>query len=115
MLRASPTTLKRKRGSLHRVQATHPPGDRYTALMRRRFGRHFATTSLLARLLDQQWLLPLAIDAARDPAVFVDVAEIGLGEGTLTPRLGRALMRSAPRVVPQVRSTWAARSGTIGA
>lgn len=67
------------------------PGDRYTALLARRFGRHFATTSVLARLLDRRRLLPTAIAAARDPAVFVDVAEIGLGEGTLTPRVVRAL------------------------
>ncbi|HUG83962.1 MAG TPA: hypothetical protein VMM13_05330, partial [Euzebya sp.] len=38
---------------------------------------HFATTSVLARLLDQSWLLPVAISAARDPAVFVDIAAIG--------------------------------------
>ncbi len=104
-------------GRLAAIAATRtpgPPGDTYTALMRRRFGRHFATTSVLARLLDQRWLLPLAIEAARDPDVFVDVAEIGLGEGTPTPRLLRALLRSAPSVVPSARAAWAARTGTIG-
>jgi menaquinone-9 beta-reductase len=68
-------------------------GPLYRAMLRRRFGRHFATTALLARLLDVPAVFPVAVAAARDPRVYDDVAEIGLGEGVLTPRLVAALLR----------------------
>jgi geranylgeranyl reductase family protein len=70
------------------------PGPLYRRMLRRRFGRHFATTALLARLLDEPRLFPAAVTAARDPRVFADLAEIGLGEGVLTPRLARAVLRA---------------------
>lgn len=73
------------------------PGTRYTSFMAHRFERHFRTTSVLARLLDRRWLLPAAVRAARDPLAFIDIAEIGLGEGTLTPRLTRALATALVR------------------
>ncbi len=71
------------------------PDDRYDAMLTRRFGTHFATTSLLARLLDIPSLMPIMIRAGRYPAAFADLAEIGLGEGRLTPRLLRAVLRGA--------------------
>ncbi|WP_370324443.1 NAD(P)/FAD-dependent oxidoreductase [Euzebya sp.] len=74
--------------------APDAPGPLYRRMIRRRFGRHFATTAALARLLDLPAAMSVAMAAAQDPAVYDDIAEIGLGEGVLTPRLVWALTRS---------------------
>ena len=80
--------------------AARPPAALYRAMLRRRFGAHFATTGALARLLDIQGLMPLVIRAGRDPGAFRDLTEIGLGEGRVTLRLLRAAI--APRVSQSV-------------
>lgn len=76
-------------------QPSHGAGELYGRMLRRRFGRHFATTSSLARLLDIPEMFPIAIEAVRSPEVYDDLAEIGLGEGAMTPRLARSVLRAA--------------------
>lgn len=77
----------------------------YHRMLRRRFGRHFATTSLLARLLDLRPLTPVVIRALHDPGAFTDLAEIGLGEGTATARLATAIVRSATAVQSRAKTS----------
>ncbi len=60
----------------------------YGAAVRRLLGRHLATTSVLARAVEIPGVLDAGLRAAaRDQGVFDDVVEVGLGRGTLTPRL----------------------------
>lgn len=82
------------------------PGRMYRSMMRRRFSRHFATTSVLARLLDHPAMFSLGIDAVCDPRAFADLADIGLGEGVMTPHLLGSLLRAG-------RSHLKPRSGAI--
>lgn len=83
---------------------------RYRRMLRRRFGDHFATTSLLARLLDVKPLTAVVIRALHDPGAFTDLAEIGLGEGRMTARLATALARSVPTTAQRRRKTWSGTS-----
>lgn len=83
-------------GRMAAIAATRSarPGPFYRAMMRRRFGRHFAATDVLARLLDHPAMFGLGIQAVREPRAFADLADIGLGEGVMTPHLLRSLLRA---------------------
>lgn len=75
---------------------TPDPADRYRRTLRRRLGRHLRHTDVLARLTRTPGLVDLATTAARDHRrSFDDLVEIGLGAGTISPALARAMFRTA--------------------
>lgn len=84
----------------------------YTRAVRRLLDRHQRHTTLTARLSAIPRVVGASIDAAaRRQGVFDDLVEIGLGPGTVTPRLvgglAHALARPVPRRGPTVvESSW---------
>jgi geranylgeranyl reductase family protein len=63
-------------------------GASYRRAVRRRLGPHIRHTWVATRLTRSTALLGAGIrTAARDPRAFDDIAELGLGDGLLTPRL----------------------------
>lgn len=65
----------------------------YRAAVRRLLGRHLATTSALARAVAIPGVLDAGLRAARhNQGAFDDLVEVGLGRGTLTPRLVGSLV-----------------------
>lgn len=65
------------------------PGRTYRPMLRRRLGTHLRHTSAVAALARVPAVVPAGLRAAgRDPAVFDDLVELGLGRGLLS---GRAL------------------------
>jgi geranylgeranyl reductase family protein len=87
-------------------------GTAYTRAVRRLLSRHQRHTTLTARLSAVPRVVAAGIDAAaRHQAVFDDLVEIGLGRGTITPRLvgglARALARPGPHAHPtDVETSW---------
>ncbi|MEV0569195.1 geranylgeranyl reductase family protein [Dactylosporangium sp. NPDC050588] len=70
------------------------PGRRYAAALRGRLGRHLRHSRAAALLGGRQWIVNAAVRAAdRRQAVFDDLIELGLGDGTLTPRTVGAIAR----------------------
>jgi hypothetical protein len=66
--------------------------------MRRALGRHLRHTDRLARLVRRPELLDLGTAAAaRSQAAFDRLTEIGLGAGTVDPRLVAAMLLSPVR------------------
>ncbi|MDT4914018.1 MAG: hypothetical protein QOC66_3146 [Pseudonocardiales bacterium] len=86
-------------GSLAGVAALDPdPARSYRAAMQSALGRHLRHTDLLARLVRRPALLDIGTAAARsNQPAFDQLTEIGLGAGTLSPRLALALVRSVRR------------------
>ncbi len=81
-------------------------GRRYRAALRARFGRHQRHMALLARATKARGgaggrgrrLVGAALAAAQhDQRVFDDLAELGLAEGPLTPRIALGLLTELPR------------------
>ncbi len=73
-------------------------GEAYTRAVRRLLGRHQRHTTLTARLSAVPRVVAAGIDAAaRSKGVFDDLVEIGLGDGTITPRLAGGLARALAR------------------
>jgi flavin-dependent dehydrogenase len=102
-----------------RMNRPEDAGRRYRAALRARFGRHHRHMSLLARAARSpsgadsssfgrrsfaagasgrgRRLVAAALAAAqRDQRVFDDLAELGLAEGPLTPRIGLGLLAQLP-------------------
>jgi geranylgeranyl reductase family protein len=79
--------------------AASDAGAAFRATLRREFGRHLATTTVLARLSRNPDNFDSAIALAdREPAALDALVDIGLGRGTLPPALaGRLLLRLAQR------------------
>lgn len=64
----------------------------YATDVRRHLGRHLRHTTVASRLSRSSVMVDAGIDAsARRPRVFDDLVEIGLGRGTITPRLAGGL------------------------
>jgi geranylgeranyl reductase family protein len=62
-------------------------GAAYRQDLRRRLGRHLRHTSVAAALARRPWVVDGALrGAARHPAAFDALVELGLGQGLLTPR-----------------------------
>ncbi|MEV0135023.1 geranylgeranyl reductase family protein [Dactylosporangium sp. NPDC050688] len=84
-------------GALAGAAAAAPgdaPGRRYAAALRARLGRHLRHSRAAALLGGQRWIVNAAVRAAdRRQAVFDDLVELGLGDGTLTPRTVAAIAR----------------------
>jgi flavin-dependent dehydrogenase len=82
-------------GALAGAAAAGPtPGARYAAALRARLGRHLRHSRAAALLGGRQWIVNAAVRAAaRQQAVFDDLVELGLGDGTLTPRTVTAIAR----------------------
>ena len=76
-------------------------GEAYTRTVRRLLARHQRHTTLTARLSAVPRVVAAGIDAAaRNNGVFDDLVEIGLGDGTITPRLVGGLVRALARPTP---------------
>jgi geranylgeranyl reductase family protein len=94
-----------------RALAARDPGAAgrlHRTAVRRLLARHLHSTSVAARLSTSPTVVEAGIRAAeRDQRVFDDLVEIGLGRGTITPRLAAGLAgrlaspRRRPRQVPQ--------------
>lgn len=88
-------------GALAGAAAAAPgdaPGRRYAAAFQARLGRHLRHSKAAALLGARQWIVNAAVRAAdRRQAVFDDLIELGLGDGTLTPRTVAAIARSTVR------------------
>ncbi|GGM27362.1 geranylgeranyl reductase family protein [Dactylosporangium sucinum] len=70
------------------------PAGRYTAALRRALGRHLRHSRAAAALSGRKWIVDAAVGAAeRDQRVFDALIELGLGDGTLTPRVLGAIAR----------------------
>lgn len=86
-------------GALAGAAAAAPgdaPGRRYAAAFQGRLGRHLRHSKAAALLGGRQWIVNAAVRAAdRRQAVFDDLIELGLGDGTLTPRTVGAIARHA--------------------
>lgn len=86
-------------GALAGAAAAAPgaaPAARYTAALRQRLGRHLRHSKAAALLGGRQWIVDAAVRAAAGrQAVFDDLIELGLGDGTLTPRTIGAIARHA--------------------
>ncbi len=68
-------------------------GRAYGRSVRGLLGRHLRHTAVASRLSRLPALVQAGITAsARDPRVFDDLVEIGLGRGLITPRLGTGLV-----------------------
>jgi flavin-dependent dehydrogenase len=75
-------------------------GAAYTRAVRRLLSRHQRHTTLTARLSAVPRVVAAGIDAAaRHQGVFDDLVEIGLGDGTITPRLVGGLVRALARPI----------------
>ncbi|MET7420668.1 geranylgeranyl reductase family protein [Dactylosporangium sp. NPDC005555] len=85
-------------GALAGAAAAAPgpsPDRRYIAALRARLGRHLRHSRAAALLGGRQWIVNAAVRAAdARQAVFDDLIELGLGDGTLTPRTIGAIARS---------------------
>lgn len=87
-------------------------GTAYTRAVRRLLSRHQRHTTLAARLSAVPRFVAAGIDAAaRSRENFDDLVEIGLGRGTITPRLAgglvRALVLPRPHAHPtDVETSW---------
>ncbi|WP_202874421.1 NAD(P)/FAD-dependent oxidoreductase [Kribbella albertanoniae] len=69
------------------------PSRRYDRSVRKLLGRHIRHTALTAYLTNSPHVLTRGIRAAAaDQGVFDDLVELGLAEGTITPRLLRGLL-----------------------
>ena len=77
-------------------------GRAYRRSVRGLLGRHLRHTALASRLSRLPAFVEAGITAsARDPRVFDDLVEIGLGRGLITPRLGTGLVTGlATRLLP---------------
>lgn len=74
---------------------TPDPARSYRRSLRRRLGRHFRHTDVLARLTRRPWLVDIATTAARnDQGAFDRLVEIALGAGTLDIPLTAAMVRA---------------------
>jgi flavin-dependent dehydrogenase len=74
------------------VSGAGDPGAVYRHLLQGELGRHLRHTTVTARLARRRRVVDAGVTAARrDPAVFDDLVELGLGRGLLTGRLFRAL------------------------
>jgi geranylgeranyl reductase family protein len=74
------------------------PATTYRTGLRRALGRHLRHTDLLARLVRRPELLDLGTAAAaRSQPAFDQLTEIGLGAGTVDPRLVAAMLLSPVR------------------
>ncbi|MEV4514932.1 geranylgeranyl reductase family protein [Dactylosporangium sp. NPDC049525] len=86
-------------GALAGAAAAAPgdaPGRRYAAAFQERLGRHLRHSRAAALLGGRQWVVNAAVRAAeRRQAVFDDLIELGLGDGTLTSRTVGAIARHA--------------------
>lgn len=69
-------------GSAGAMQA----GPEYQSLVEEEFGKHFRTTSLLARALRNTFVLEAGFRAAENPRVMDSITEITLGKGSLSLR-----------------------------
>jgi geranylgeranyl reductase family protein len=80
------------------VRCPHAPATAYTALLRRRLGRHLRHAGLLARAGRYppfvSWVLR---EASRSPRLWESLLELGLGEGTVTTVVVRDLARGLRR------------------
>ncbi len=71
-------------------------GAAYRALLRRELGHHLATTTLLSRLSRSPEIFDAGLALARrDRSAMDTLVEVGLGRGTLPPRLLLRLLRRA--------------------
>lgn len=66
------------------VRAPHAAGALYRRLLGRRLGRHLRHTRALAALITSLPLTRSALEVTRDPAVFAEVSELGLGDGLVS-------------------------------
>nr|WP_218566779.1 NAD(P)/FAD-dependent oxidoreductase [Vallicoccus soli] len=87
-------------GALAGAAAVRPgdPGRAYRRSLDRALGRHLRHTALAARIVARPRLLAAGLAASgRDGRAFDDLVELGLGGGTLTPRvLGGTLRALVP-------------------
>ena len=71
------------------------PGAAYRRDLAAALGRHLRHTSAVASLASRSWVFAAGVKAAaRHPAVFDDLVELGLGRGLLTPRVVSGLAAS---------------------
>ncbi len=66
------------------VAAPDGAGRLYRRLLARRLGRHLRHTRALAALITSLPLTRSALEVTRDPAVFAEVSELGLGDGLVS-------------------------------
>jgi menaquinone-9 beta-reductase len=92
------------------LAAGHPgqAGSRHRRSVQRLLGRHFRHTFAASRLATVPAVVDAGLRAAHDDQrVFDDLVEIGLGHGTITPRLARGLtthlLARPPRVIRRGR------------
>ena len=75
-------------------------GRAHRKAMAGQLGRHWRHLGLAARLAQQPRVVAGGVRVAKtDPRIFADLVEMGLGRGAITPRLGRALLPGATRLV----------------
>jgi len=87
------TGLLAGRAVAESLQSKQDPSRRYHRSVRKLLGRHIRHTALTAYLTNSAQVLTRGIRAAAaDQTVFDDLVELGLAEGTITPRLLRGLL-----------------------
>jgi geranylgeranyl reductase family protein len=69
-------------------------GRPYAAALRAELGRHLRHTALLHRVAQRRRAVEAGVRAARSPAVFDALVEVGLGRGLIRPRLALAAVRA---------------------
>ena len=78
--------------------AGHEPGAAgalHRKAVRGLLGRHLKHTWVASRLSEAPVVVEAGIRAAaRDPRIFEDLVQIGLGDGRITPRLAGGLLRN---------------------
>ena len=78
-------------------------GAQHRRSVRALLGRHLRHTFATSRLASLPPVLEAGVHAAaRDQAVFDDLVEIGLGQGLVTPRLARGLLRGLGTRTPDL-------------
>jgi geranylgeranyl reductase family protein len=90
------------RAAVDAVRAGRPDaaGRAHRRALATELGRHWRHIGLAARLAQQPRVVAGGVRVARtDPRIFADLVEMGLGRGAITPRLGRALLPGATRLV----------------
>lgn len=83
----------------------HDAAARYASVLRRRFGSHHRHAAVLASLTASKEIIEAGIrGAGAKPAVFNDLAALGLAEGRITARLTRELITQLARQILGGRS-----------
>ena len=81
------------------------PGSDYRRRIDAALGRHLRHTDLVSRLARHHLVVASGVTAAsREPMVFDDLVELGLGRGLLTPRVLAGLLTAAPSLALRART-----------